>query len=187
MSTRWATAAVAVSAAFLIVCAPGRATEPPPGRAVELCIERNGARYATPDKAWITQYISLGDACRARFGKEGDVTANVTPLATGVIPTGPTRTAVAQTTRSSNPPVHDRGGKKKKAPTSHAASKPRRGGKTYATQGRSASVAPMVRAALAQGQARESVISGGFAPGWLVALLLVPPLAAAAVRSVRRR
>src|SRR5689334_10418291 len=76
--------AVAASGASLLMPALGRADDSQPSKAVRECIERNGARYATPDKAWISQYVSLEDACRARFGTEGDVELTVTPIATGV-------------------------------------------------------------------------------------------------------
>src|SRR5580765_6811455 len=85
MSTRRVLAVLVACAASPVLPGLASATDSPPGKAVRECIERNGARYATPDKAWISQYVSLEDACRARFGKEGDVTLVVSPLATGVV------------------------------------------------------------------------------------------------------
>ena len=138
------------------------------------CIERNGARYATPDKAWISQYVSLEDACRARFGKEGDVTLVVTPLATGV-------TAKAEPPLRS--PAAGQGSAWRRRP--RRADQNPGASKGHATLAEVHSAAPAVKAALAESQVRESA-SGGLAPAWLIAIVLGALLSAAAVRIVRR-
>jgi hypothetical protein len=173
MSTRRVLAALVAFAASLVLPGLAWATDSPPGKAVRECIERNGARYATPDKAWISQYVSLEDACRARFGMEGDVTLVVSPLATGVA-------VKASGTAASSPAT----GSGAVVPTSAP-------GKNHGTaKGRASlaevhSAAPAVKAALAEAQVRESA-GGGFAPTWLIAVVLGALLTAAAVRIVRR-
>ena len=173
MSTHRLLAAIAALAALLALPGLARATESPPDKAVRQCIERNGARYATPDKAWISQYVSLEDACRARFGKEGDVTLVVTPLATAVTATGTATSppAAGQDSGDAAPPP---------GPT-----KPRGASKGHATLAEVHSAAPAVKAALAESQVRESA-SDGLAPAWLIAIVLGALLSAAAVRFVRR-
>jgi hypothetical protein len=182
MSTGRLLVGMAALAASLLVPAVGRAAESPPHKAVRECIERNGARYATPDKAWISQYVSLEDACRARFGKEGDVTLTVTPLATGVTAkeTAGVRTSVSADRGSSGTTTTTSNG--------HVVTKKQRGtGGTASPTGRVSSSAPAIRAALAQTQARASVVPDGLVPAWLWVIVLGLPFAAAAVRIARRR
>ena len=170
----------ALGAASLLVPGAGRADDSPPNKAVRECIERNGARYATPDKAWISQYVSLEDACRARFGKQADVTLTVTPLATGVTAKATVGARAAATIESSS------SGRATTAKT-RAAKRHRTGTAGGSTAARKASAAAAVNATLSAPQVRESVSRSGFASGWLVAVLLALTFSAAAVRIVRRR
>ncbi len=162
----------------LLAPAVGRADDSQPSKAVRECIERNGARYATPDKAWISQYVSLEDACRARFGNQGDVTLTVTPLATGVA----AKTRAGSPANASTGTVSSGG---MNTATKHRGGTTTPGGKAAKTP--AASPLPVVQATLQVHRARASVIPDGLAPAWLWAILLGLPISGAAVRAIRRR
>jgi len=211
-------ACVLVLLLAVLPSAPAAADNPSSTKkAIRDCIVDNAARYFTPDKALLTQYIDLADACRAAFDKSAEYEITITPVGSdsGLLPprvteesrpSGPHEDEPAAGTGSGSeasgsgaagagsPPGGTTPSAAQSSTTSDVAGKPTTkrpaAGKTPADPPPDAVSLAAARAAVDAEQRQSAFAVGSLssAPSWIVVLIVISPLAALlAATGARRR